>query len=367
MSEKENTQEVKPVFEQTEDDLDSFLQNFEEASGEGMPSPEKMADLARKAPEASVTGNERIQVLSHSLLMKKGKEGVTGKGVTVSLKNIAGADIGKVVFECVFFDAKGNVVDTIEQTAADFEAGQARSLRIETPRAEAIDIKSYDVKIIKMIMTPVPAATGDDRITILRHNFQDVGNLDVGITQIKSGIELALRNVSKDTVSTIVFEVELFDSDGNDMGTVRHKEFEIKPNNSRAILLAADTAKEDKVKSYNIRVIKTITTDVEKVQLRRNEFKKLGNGSEEVSGLIKNISDLKTDAVLVVTYLDAKEEKIGVKALHIKDIEPNTVRKFSLMYTPPEGETVKTRNFDIGEMTEGKITDAIEAEGVESH
>ena len=367
LSEKENIQGVKPTIEQTEEDLDSFLLNFEETSGEGMPTPEKLAELARKAPEPSVMGNEQIEVLSHNLIVKKGREEGAGKGVFVNLKNISDTDLGKVVFESTFFDIKGNIIDTVEYTARDFEKDTTRSVRIETPKAGTVDIKSYDVKINNIVFTPVPVVTGDDRISILKHSFQNMQTPDAGLNDIKNQVNIAIRNISNDTVATAIFEADFYDSEGNILGTVRHKEFEIKPNTSRAFMIQPEGMKEDMAKSYNIKLIKTVTADVEKVQLRRNEFKKLSGGREEVSGLLKNISDEKTDAVLVVTYLDAKEEKIGVRALRVKDIEPNTVRNFSLIFTPPEGETVKTRTFDIGEMTNAEVADEADIEEIKTN
>jgi len=357
LSEKENIREVNPAIEQNEEDLDSLLLDFDETYGEGTPSPEKLADMARKAPDPVVNGNAQIEFLSHSLIPKRGKDETAGKGVAFGIKNTAGSSIGNVVFEAVLFDAKGNIIDTLEQSVVDLEAGKTRNMRMETRRAATIDVKSYDVRIKNMVVTPVPVVTGDERISILRHDFQDTGTLDVGITQIKRGIELAVRNVSGEDLATVIFEAELFDSGGGLVQTLRHKEHDIKSNTSRAFLIQSNGVKEDVVRSYNIKVIKTVTSDVEKVQLRRNEVKRLRGGREELSGLLKTISRGKTSAVLVVTYLDADEEPIGLGALRVNDIEPGTVRNFSLGFTAPEGETVKTRNMDIGEMIEADIAD----------
>jgi hypothetical protein len=229
---------------------------------------------------------------------------------------------------------------------------------METRRADAVEVKSYDVRIKKIVVTPVPRASGDERISILKHEFQDVGTLDVGIEQIKRGIGLAVRNVSGEDVATVTFEAELYDSGGNLITTLKHQELDIKSNTSRAFTIQTSSIKEDIVRSYNIRVIKTVPTSVEKVQLRRNEVRKLGGGREELSGILKNLSKVKTDAVLVVAYLDAKEEIIGLRALRINDMEPGTVRNFKLVFTPPEGETVKTRNIDIGELAAADVADA---------
>ncbi len=67
--------------------------------------------------------------------------------------------------------------------------------------------------------------------------------------------------------------------------TLRHKEHDIKSNTSRAFLIQSNASREIR-RSYNIKVIKTVTSDVEKVQLRRKR-KRLRGGREELSGLFE--------------------------------------------------------------------------------
>ena len=355
MSEKENLGRVNPVNEQSEEDLDSLLQNFNETCGEGMPSAEKIAEMSRKAPEPVVSGNEQVEILSHSLMLKKASVAGIGKGVLFEFKNKTEAVIGRLVFEAVMFDAKGNIVDSIERKINDFEAGKTYIMRIETGKAAAIDIASYDVHIKEMVITPPPEAEGDQRIVIMRHKFQDTGLLDVGITHFKTGIELAVRNVSDENIASAIFAVDLFDAAGNFITTFRHTEIDIQRDVSRAFLIQTTNIKEDVVRSYNIKIIKTVTADIEKVQLRRNEYKKLPDGRDEVSGLVKNISSASTDAVVVVNYLDANEECIGVRTQELKDIAPGTVCKFAVVFDCPEGRFIKKRDIDIGELVEADV------------
>jgi hypothetical protein len=94
------------------------------------------------------------------------------------------------------------------------------------------------------------------------------------------------------------------------------------------------------------------------VQLRRNEVKRLPDGREELSGLVKNVSSVNADAIVVVNYLDANEDTIGVRTLELKDIKPGTVQKFALEFQCPEGLAVKKRDIDIGELTEAEAVAA---------
>lgn len=362
MYQKENTHKPIPVVEQSEEELDSFLLNFNETSDEGEPSPEKLLELSRKAPDPIVTGNEQIEVVYHSLIIKEGKEENIGKGVVIGVKNITSINIGKIIFEAKLFDVKGNVVDVVRYNMSDLEEGKSRNVNIETPKANAVNIKSYYVEIIKIITTPIPLVVDNDRIKILKHALHDMDdNIDPFNNTLKTSVDLAIKNVSDKTVSTAIFSCIFYDSEGNVLNKIYHKEYDIKPNACRLISISTIETlakiKSEYAKSYNVTLIKTITTDTEKIQLLRSEVKEMSSNSKEVIGLLKNISDVIVDTVVAVTFLDNAEEKIGMKILQVKDIKPYSTRQFSLVFTPPEGYIVKTHIIDIGETIKGEITD----------
>ncbi|HAS04758.1 MAG TPA: hypothetical protein DCR71_03220 [Dehalococcoidia bacterium] len=239
MTEKDNIQDIQSA--NITEDLDTLLKNFDETSGEGLPSAEKLAEMARKAPEPVANGNKQVEIVSHKVLPKSG-EGSPGKGVYLEIKNITSAAIGKLTLQTLMFDAKEYVIDTVEKTVTDFQCDKTRILRIVTS-AENADVKSYEVKITNIAVTPVAVATGDER-------------------------------------------------------------------------------------------------------------KILPNGDVNVSGMIKNVSGIKTDASIAVTFLDTKKEEPGTVVLPVKDIEPGSVKNFSLLFRPPTGEKVKTYTIDIGETAE---------------
>jgi hypothetical protein len=255
---KENTRGVNSVIEQAQTDLNSLLLNFEETSGEGEPAPEKLAEMLCKAPEPVVAGSEQVDILSHDFLIKEGGEKV---GVLINIKNIASADLGKVVFESVFFDIEGNVVDMVEYQTRECKNGENRTICIETPKAKDIGIRSYDVRIKNVVITPIPMASGNDRISIIKHTFQE---LDLVLSnadgEVRSRVSISLMNVSEDIINTAIFEAEFYDLYGESLGTVHHEEYDIKPKTRRAFFITTDSIEEYKAKSYKIRTIDTITT-----------------------------------------------------------------------------------------------------------
>ena len=347
MTEKDNIQDIRSANDA--EDLDTLLKHFDQTSGEGLPSAEKLAEMARKAPEPVANGNQQIEIVSHKVLPESG-DGSPGKGVYLEMKNIASAAIGKLTLETVMFDAKGYVIDTVEKTVTDFQCGKTRILRIVTS-AEKVDVKSYEVKITNMAVTPVAMATGDERIDVLKHGFHESTNEETD--EFKKDLEIAIRNVSPATVATTIFNAEIFDAEGNSLGEVRHIESDIKPNTSRAVIIPINSIiGYNSAKSYKVITTKTITADTQNVLLRRDERKILPNGDVNVSGMIRNVSAIKTDASVAVTFLDAKKEELGTMVLPVKDIEPGSVKNFSLLFRPPTGEKVKTYTIDIGETAE---------------
>jgi hypothetical protein len=160
---------------------------------------------------------------------------------------------------------------------------------------------------------------------------------------------MAIRNVSNKTFATIIFEAIFFDSVGNIMSKTRHREYELKPDISRGIHIVPDKSESDMFKSYKVSIIKALTTDIEKVQLRRHEIRSI-EGGEEVRGSVKNLSDVKTDAVLVATFKDLTGEKIGTQVIILRDIEPHSAKNFEFTFNPPMGEKVKEYVLNIGEL-----------------
>jgi hypothetical protein len=201
-------------------------------------------------------------------------------------------------------------------------------------------------KSAKKAKVPESTATGNDKIAIMKHKLFDV-SMSVRGLEASDGAELAIRNVSDSTIATVIFEAVFYDIEGNIIDTDEHKETDLKPRTSRAIFIFPPTSTRYKIKSYNIRVIRTVTADVEKVQLRGHEIRTNEAGEEEVRGAAKNLSNSKADAVLVATFYDPKKESIGNKAIILRDIEPDNIKQFHFKFKPQEGDKISTYNLKV--------------------
>ncbi len=199
----------------------------------------------------------------------------------------------------------------------------------------------------KTIMTPKQIAAGNDNITILKHRIFEKDDKRDGIFQV--GIELAIRNISEKTIATVIFEAQFYGIDGNILDIAKHKELDLKSNTSRTIFIQSSITQPSKIKGYDVKIIKITTVDFEPVQICRNEIRTIETG-EEIMGIVRNISKIKTDIALIATFKDFKDEKIGIRVIPIKDIEPGEIRKFHFIFIPPEGDKVKTYALVIGEI-----------------
>jgi hypothetical protein len=225
-------------------------------------------------------------------------------------------------------------------------------IRTEAPALLAVE----EAKEIPM--APAPTATGNASITILKHSISIVPvvareeEIEYGRPPTPDGVELVIRNVSGSTMATAVFEAIFYDEQGNVLDTVRHREIELLPDTSRALRINSSISEHDQIKSYAVELIRTAPAAVEKVQLRRHDMTTTETGEEEIVGVVKNLSDVKTDAAVVANFYDPHKENIGTRVVFLREIEPNGIRKYNLKFKPQEGDIVRTYTLQVGDIVE---------------
>jgi hypothetical protein len=194
--------------------------------------------------------------------------------------------------------------------------------------------------------TPEPTAIGNEQIDILWHR---IAGGTIGRKQLRQ-IEFAIRNVTGTTIASAVFEAIFYDKEGNVLDTVKHREIDFRPGFSRGVFISCPGQYNLLFKSYGVKIIRTTTADIEKVQLRSLKMITNDASEEEVRGIVKNISSVKTDAAVVAVFNDYQGEKVGVKVLVLKDIEPDSVRHFHISFKPQQGDAVRSCNVTIGDL-----------------
>jgi hypothetical protein len=200
---------------------------------------------------------------------------------------------------------------------------------------------------------PKPSVTGNDKVAITKHQLAEI---QVYIGMYKVSVEFAIKNISDVTISTLVFEATFYDETGKALETVTQRELDLRPGVSRGVFINSHTITPNTIKSYNVRIVRMTTTETEKVQLRKQDLEIEATGEATVKGLVKNISGVKTDAALIVTFNNKNKEAIGEKVLILRDIDPNTLKQFNLKFKPPagaiiDGDSIKIIS-DIAELNE---------------
>ena len=314
----------------------------------------KETEEVPKAPEPTAIGDEKIAILKHDIYRKGGDDTTEAISIELAIKNISDTVIGSALFEAELYDIEGNILDKVEQKTIELNPNISRTIRINYSEPKSDKVKSYCVRVAKIAMTPEPSATGNEKIKILKHSLNSgsggFDNTTAAGDENPAGVELAIRNVSDTTIATVVFEAVFYDIEGNVMDTVKHTKTDLKPDTSRAVNIKYRLRRGDKLKSYDIKITRMTAADVEKVQLRRHERKTTDDGQEEVRGIVKNISEVKTDTALVATFLDSKKENIGTRVVILRDIEPGDIRQFHLLLKPMEGDSVSTYTLNIGDI-----------------
>jgi len=306
----------------------------------------KEAEEAPKAPEPTAIGNEKIAILKHDIYRKGGDDSTEAISIELAVKNISDTAIGSALFEAELYDIEGNILDKVEQKTIELDPNISRTIRIKYSEPKSDKVRSYCIRVARIAMTPEPKVTGNEKIQILKHSFTK-GEDDA--RRQTSGADIAIRNVSDVTIATLVLECIFYDIEGNVMDTVKHKEIYLRPKTSRAVSINFKKQEISQLKSYDIKITRMTTADVEKVQLRRHEIKTTDAG-EEVRGIAKNISDVKTDTALVATFLDSKKENIGIRVIILRDIEPNNIKQFHFLFKPMEGDRVRSYTLKIGDL-----------------
>jgi hypothetical protein len=303
-----------------------------------------------KTPEPKAIGNSQISILRHNICLKDGDHITEATSIELSVINISNKPIGSILCEAELYDIDGNTLDMIEQKVFDFEPGIKRKVVINYSGLNSEKVKSYCVRITKMVMTPEPVATGNESVIILNHSL----NLDLesGWRMKFPSIDVSIRSTSNKTIASVLFEIILYDIEGNIIDTIYLKETDIRPNTSRAIYIPLEKQGTQKIlRSYNIKIVRMTTTDIEKVLLLRNEIRTTEVGAK-VRGIVKNISDVRTDTALVATFFNSNKENIASKVIILKDIEPRSARNFEFTFNSPIGEKVKEYILNIGELIE---------------
>jgi len=293
-------------------------------------------------------GNEVLHIVQHQILNNKIDDHNTYKIVELEIKNVSTTTIGSALFEAEFFDIDGKTVDFIQHKIYEIQPSINYTIYIKPSNPENDKIAGYHIKIVNLIKAPESSAIGNEQVTIMKHSLPE----EFGMRSMarQTGVDLAIRNITQMTIATVMFEVTFYDIEGNVIDKVKREVLELKPGVSRAVRIISAAPGSERGKIYNVKIIKTTTADIDKIQFKRTEINTTKTGEEEIFGIVKNISESKADAAIVAIFYNSETENIGTRVNIIRDLEPNMSRQFQFTFKPQKGEKVKTSALHIGYM-----------------
>lgn len=203
----------------------------------------------------------------------------------------------------------------------------------------------------ELAKAPPPTAIGTAQVAVLNHELVDaIYDAQDSGRKAPSGANLVISNESQTTMATVVLEALFYDREGTVVETLKHKITDLGPGRSRGILISSHEYEPGRVASYQVRVVRTISAEVERLQLRRFEVQTMETGEEVVHGLVKNLSNVTMDAAVVVSFLDVDKEILGTRVVLVRGIPPDTVKPYEVTFKPEEGDTVISCDFRVGEI-----------------
>jgi hypothetical protein len=278
-------------------------------------------------------------ILKHSFFSKTLHD--TNKeiaGVEIALKNISERYIGYTLLELTFYDKQNKVLEIDNHKIIEFDPGSSRLLRLNYSGKEPDKISKYQIKVTETLILPDPIAIGNDSLSIMHHEITEMKEDERKVVH-PYGVKLAIRNNSNKKIATSLFEAIFFDINGNIVDKVTYKTKDLDAEVSRAINIYSTILEETKVKSYFVKVTKTITTDVEKIQICNCRAKSTVNG-EEITVIFKNLSEIPISAVIMVDLFNLKDEIIGSRAMELDQINANEIRQCNFLFELPPGENL---------------------------
>ncbi len=257
--------------------------------------------------------------------------------------NTSDTAICSVYFEINLYDSEGNLMDTITERTFELKPDISRIINIKYSSSKKDRVNSYEVSVTKVVLTLTPIVNDNEMIAILSHGIFRTGGFS---RALECGVNLAIRNRSDAIIASAIFEIIFYDIEGNELHSVKHKEVELPQNTSRRIIINCPGIYSDIIRNYSVKITRTTSADTEKVILRRHEIETTDCG-EEVRGIIKNISSVKTDAAIIATFYNLKNDIIGTNETIIADIEPNSLKQFHFNFKPREGDSVGKYSLNI--------------------
>lgn len=191
-------------------------------------------------PESKATGNEKVKIIKHSLSSGSGDLIGILAGIDLAIKNDSGDAISSLVFEAVFYDVEGNIVDTIKRNETELKPNTSRAININCKPQNVKNVRAYDVKIVRM-------TTAEEEKVQLRRN-EMVSKAD-GEKEVKG----VVKNVSSAKTDTAIVATFL-DSQKEAIGTRIAILRGIEPNSIKQFSITFKPMEGDAVSSYTVNI-----------------------------------------------------------------------------------------------------------------
>jgi hypothetical protein len=304
-----------------------------------------------------------LKVLESKLVVKQVDSEERVVGAFIKIRNICGINISTVRLDVTFIDWLNITVCEVQKDIRDLRINETKNVWIDVPTKFRGKTDKCCIKIRSFITLPC-VAEGNDILEVQSHKFAQIeipfgrGEIDWGIV-----IDVAVKNTSEFNIATAVFEIKFYDHVGNLMDVTIWKEYDIPAGSIRPMKISSKKVRDESdtvAKSYEFKVLRTISPEVEKFCLQVGGIKKSEFGEPIFRGIVRNMSSEMADAAIAVTFYNAVGYELFTNVVEVKGVESGAKREFEFACKSLTDDKPESWSVAIGEITKGKIADLSE-------
>jgi len=185
-----------------------------------------------------VSENKNLNIFKHELFKERiDHDCYTPARIEVAVRNVSASTIATIIFEVVFFDINGSLLDTIRHHESDLKKDTSRNVTIYSKNEYSRLVKTYDFKIVKVITAE------QERVQFCSHEVKvnDNGDEEYFIT---------VKNISNEKTDSAVV-ASFFNSYKEKIGTKAVILRGLEPGKTRRSSFVFKPQGGDKIRTYN--------------------------------------------------------------------------------------------------------------------
>ena len=192
-------------------------------------------------PAPVVIEHEKIKILKHCISSPEKVEVKNfPNSIEFAVKNISGENIATAVFEVMFYDVEGNLLEEAEKRVNDLKANMCRAINVDCHVMKFNILKSYSIKVTRVVTMDV------EKVQVRRHEKETTEDGEEKITG-------TIKNISEEKTDAALV-AQYYDISEELVGLSVLPLRDVEPNETRNFEVRYRPQEEDKVAKYKLTI-----------------------------------------------------------------------------------------------------------------